>query len=538
MLKFRKTIAGKLIAAFLILFGFIFINTIYTYSTLNESKRIDLSIRESANPLLDGIGEFTMLATQSKMLAINWVYLQSDEADKNSLKQLHKSDYPLLKVNLNKLLSAWNDTTLSRQIQQSFIRFEEILTSENEIMTTLVTFENYEDPMIKLMAEESIQSKIVPLSEQLMVQLAETKKKINKDVISIKDELQDSFNNTKQIVSVFTLIILLIGILIIFFSFRQIILPIKRAGAVLETIAQGIIPESITTKISGDEVGEMLKATNVLIKNSKETSSFAAEIGKGNYERSYTLLSDKDTMGKALIEMRSNLKKVSEDDKQRNWATTGLAKFGEILRLNNDNLEMLGNNIISNLVKYLKANQGGLFIINDSNNEDIHLELIACYAFERKKHITKQIRIGEGLVGQVWQEGELIYLTDVPNDYIHITSGLGEANPRCILIMPLKINEQIFGVIEIASFNHLEKHEIDFVQKLSESIASTISTAKINERTKCLLQESQQQSEELKTQEEEMKQNMEEMSATHEEMQRKEKDYLDQIEALQKKSKE
>ena len=538
MLKFRKTIAGKLIAAFLILFGFIFINTIYTYSTLNESKRIDLSIRESANPLLDGIGEFTMLATQSKMLAINWVYLQSDEADKNSLKQLHKSDYPLLKVNLNKLLSAWNDTTLSRQIQQSFIRFEEILTSENEIMTTLVTFENYEDPMIKLMAEESIQSKIVPLSEQLMVQLAETKKKINKDVISIKDELQDSFNNTKQIVSVFTLIILLIGILIIFFSFRQIILPIKRAGAVLETIAQGIIPESITTKISGDEVGEMLKATNVLIKNSKETSSFAAEIGKGNYERSYTLLSDKDTMGKALIEMRNNLKKVSEDDKQRNWATTGLAKFGEILRLNNDNLEMLGNNIISNLVKYLKANQGGLFIINDSNNEDIHLELIACYAFERKKHITKQIRIGEGLVGQVWQEGELIYLTDVPNDYIHITSGLGEANPRCILIMPLKINEQIFGVIEIASFNHLEKHEIDFVQKLSESIASTISTAKINERTKCLLQESQQQSEELKTQEEEMKQNMEEMSATHEEMQRKEKDYLDQIEALQKKSKE
>jgi PAS domain S-box-containing protein len=124
------------------------------------------------------------------------------------------------------------------------------------------------------------------------------------------------------------------------------------------------------------------------------------------------------------------------------------------------------------------------------------------------------------MAGQAWQEGDIIYLTEVPQDYIKIVSGLGDANPTSVLIVPLKVNELIFGVVEIASFNTFQDYEMEFVQKIAESIASTISSVKVNARTQHLLEESQELTEQMRAQEEEMRQNMEELQATQEEMQR------------------
>jgi PAS domain-containing protein len=218
--------------------------------------------------------------------------------------------------------------------------------------------------------------------------------------------------------------------------------------------------------------------------------------------------------------MRGNLSRVAEEDKKRNWATEGMAKFGEILRTNNNDVQKLSDEIIANLVKYLKANQGALYIIDDTDSEEATMSMTACYAWDKKKYLNQKIYRGEGLAGQCWQEMDAIYLTDVPQNYIRITSGLGDANPSCILIVPLKVNDQIFGVVELASFNILNEHEVEFVKKISESIASTISTVKINERTTKLLEESQQMTEEMRAQEEEMRQNMEELQATQEGMTR------------------
>ena len=148
------------------------------------------------------------------------------------------------------------------------------------------------------------------------------------------------------------------------------------------------------------------------------------------------------------------------------------------------------------------------------------MSIKACYAWDRKKYIDQKIHIGEGLAGQAWQEREMIYITDVPQNYVRITSGLGEANPSSILIVPLKINDQIFGVVELASFSLFKDFEIAFVQNIAESIASTISSVKVNAHTQFLLEESQQMTEQMRAQEEEMRQNMEELHATQEEMQR------------------
>jgi PAS domain S-box-containing protein len=247
---------------------------------------------------------------------------------------------------------------------------------------------------------------------------------------------------------------------------------------------------------------------------------FAKNIGDGKYDSEFKPLSEHDVLGNALLEMRGNLSRVADEDKKRNWATEGQAKFGELLRLNTNDVNKLSDTLISNLVKYLNANQGALYLIDDLESDDPTLSLTSCYAWDKKKYVNQKIHRGEGLVGQAWQEMDVIYLTDVPNDYIKITSGLGDANPNCILIVPLKVNEQIFGVLEIASFNVLKDFEIEFVSKIAETLASTISTVKVNAKTQRLLEESQELTEQMRAQEEEMRQNMEELQATQEEMER------------------
>jgi GAF domain-containing protein len=251
----------------------------------------------------------------------------------------------------------------------------------------------------------------------------------------------------------------------------------------------------------------------------RKTTDFANEIGKGNLEAEFTALSDKDVLGNALITMRDSLKTIAEEDKKRNWVTGGLATFGDILRKNNSDVKLLSESIVTSLVKYLGANQGGMFVITQEGDEQ-YLDLTAAYAWDRKRIRTTRLYINEGLAGQAVLEKEAIYLTDVPQDYIAISSGLGDANPSAILIMPLIINNEVMGVLELASFKEFEQYQIDFVAKIGESIAATLATAKINETTRRLLDESRIAAEEKRAAEEELLQNQEELQATQEEMQR------------------
>ncbi len=303
---------------------------------------------------------------------------------------------------------------------------------------------------------------------------------------------------------------------------------LKKITLLTEKLAKGQIDKSMQLHIeSGDEFQDMAEAFNTSINGLSEKEEFAGKIGNGQLDTQLNLLSEKDSLGKSLKEMQENLQKAQiderkrlEENKIRNWATEGYAKFADILRNNNDNMEELSFQVIKNMVKYLDANQGGIFILEENNNEKV-LSLKACYAFDRKKYLEKNILPGEGMVGTCYLEGKTTYITQIPQSYIRITSGLGGENPGALIIVPLKLNDQIYGVMEIASFNTFEKYQIEFMEKIAESVASTISTVKINLQTASLLEKSQQQGEEMKAQEEEMRQNMEELSATQEEMARK-----------------
>lgn len=328
---------------------------------------------------------------------------------------------------------------------------------------------------------------------------------------------------------VVSLIGLIAIIIVLLFVSNNLTKPIKNITQVLKRIAKGEVSDDLKVNLNtGDEIEEMAIALNTSLEGLSHKTTFANEIGKGNYTTYLELLSEKDVLGKSLMHMRDSLRKAAKEeekrkieDKKRSWANEGYAKFGEILRQNNNNLEMLCDSVITALVKYVGANQGGIFLWNDDDKSHEHFELVSAFAWDRKKYITREVEKGEGLVGACALEKETIFMTDVPDDYVNITSGLGEANPRCVILVPLKHEEEVLGVIEMASFKVLEEHEVEFIERIAESIASTILSVKINARTKMLLEQSQMQAEEMKAQEEEMRQNMEELQATQEEVERK-----------------
>ncbi len=380
-------------------------------------------------------------------------------------------------------------------------------------------------------------------------------KVINNGLIIIKniDKAKDLTRNivsnlqkeTKEIIStslIRTIIIVSLALLLIsvvtFYFIYLISTPVNKIKSTVESMSKGEQPSSFIIK-SKDEFGEIQTAINKLINSLKQIAVFAKEVGNNNFMSEYTPAGKNDVLGNSLLEMRNSLKEAEDkqqkrdaEEEKRKWANEGIALFSNVLRQSDKNLENLSADILIKLVDYLNANQGGLFIKNDNEKDHVYYELITSYAYNRRKYQNKIIELGEGLVGTCAVEKKMNYLTDIPEDYIKITSGLGGANPKSILIVPLKIEEEVLGVIEIASFNKFKKYEIEFVNEIADNIASTLFSVRVNTHTKELLEKTQQQAEEMAAQEEEMRQNMEELQATQEEADRKTSEMKGLINAL------
>lgn len=256
------------------------------------------------------------------------------------------------------------------------------------------------------------------------------------------------------------------------------------------------------------------------VKTVEENIRFAEEISKGNLTIDYSVTDEGDNLGKSLLKMRHNLLEAASREREEKYITQGIATLGEILRKHNDSIETLTGELIREIVKYTESNQGGIFLLEEHEEEGSYLNLSACYAYDRKRFLEKRIDIGSSLVGQCFLEKEVIVMTQVPKDYVKITSGLGLATPNSIILVPLMSNEEITGVMELASFHAFNEGQIEYLKKASEAIAASLISVKTTERIKGLLNDSQQRTEELRAQEEEMRQNMEELSATQEEMSR------------------
>lgn len=542
-IRTRFTIANKLTLGFGILIFAFLIYGLYIYSTLNENQELNTEILTNYDPSVNKLNDLSSMINNSQMLIKNWVYIekQSNTPDKRKLSDLHQFHFVELKKELETLSEKW-DTTSQKKLKNIFITITDTLFKDhNKIMEGLNTFSDYDDLMVMFEITPMIEEggSIIEQTNNILGKLDILGKNMSEKSTKAKVGMAKSFRLLQQII-IYAVIILSVFVVIVgFITIRSLVVPINKLKEFLITMTGGTLPkEQLTTK--NDEIGDMGDAMNKYIKNIRQTSEFAADIGFGKYDTEYKALSDDDILGNALIEMRENLKKAqkenklrAEKDKIRNWITKGLADFGNILRQNSDNMDKLSKEVLSNIIEYLEVNQGAIYIVNDSiSGEPEYLEIKSAIAYERVKAITKKIELDEGLVGRCFFEKLPIYLKEIPDNYINITSGLGTAEPRNLLLIPLIINETVMGVIELASFSEITEHQIDFLNQLGENIASTILNVRTNEKTKKLLDESKIRSDELASQEEELRQNMEELQATQEEAARREKEMSNNIASI------
>jgi HAMP domain-containing protein len=317
--------------------------------------------------------------------------------------------------------------------------------------------------------------------------------------------------------------------------------PILRISRLMAQLTRGSFPSFTATKAS-DEIGELERSLEKHVSNLKDIAAFSRSLDRGDFAGSYERLSSEDELGDALNKLKISLlesKKDSEirrgEEENRTWSAQGLAKFSSLFRDAEDNLKDLSTLLMKELVNYTEADVGALFITQDVNGkENLYLEVSGSYAFDREKQIERSFRFGEGLVGRAAVEKDLIYVSDLPPDYMKIRSGLGEDVPSSILLVPVVLDQQVLGVMELASLGEIPAHQIDFIRQLADALATTLAKVKSNLQNRSLFEQTKKQAEALASQEKVFLENMVKLEKTHEHSLAKEAELLKEIEKLRK----
>ncbi|MBA3468005.1 MAG: response regulator, partial [Herpetosiphonaceae bacterium] len=208
----------------------------------------------------------------------------------------------------------------------------------------------------------------------------------------------------------------------------------------------------------------------------------------------------KDNINQMIINLRETTQKNTEQD----WLKTNLAKFTRMLQGQRD-LQTVSKQILSELAPLVRAQHGVFYLMDAINNGDpAALRLLSSYAYRERKHLANKFLLGEGLVGQAALEKERILLTEVPQDYIKISSALGEATPLNVVVLPVVFEGDVTAVIELASFHRFSDIHLAFMDQLTESIGIVLNTIAAGMRTEELLKQSQSLAEELQGQQQEL----------------------------------
>ena len=204
-----------------------------------------------------------------------------------------------------------------------------------------------------------------------------------------------------------------------------------------------------------------------------------------------------------INEMIGNLKTTTEKNQEQDWLKTNLARFTRMLQGQRDPMTV-SKMILSELAPLVNAEHGVFYGMVPQNGVEAHLAFQAGYAYKPRKGLPTEFRLGEGLVGQVAIEKRRILLTDVPADYVKINSGLGEAKPLNIIVLPVLFEGDVRAVIELASFQQFSQIHKDFLDQLTESIGIVLNTIEANSRTEDLLKQSQSLANELQSQQDQL----------------------------------
>jgi signal transduction histidine kinase/DNA-binding response OmpR family regulator/HAMP domain-containing protein len=206
-----------------------------------------------------------------------------------------------------------------------------------------------------------------------------------------------------------------------------------------------------------------------------------------------------------LNEMIRNLRETTRQNVEQDWLKTNRERFTRMLQGQTD-LPTVSSSILSELATLVSAQHGVFYTMDTENNgTERKLRMQAGYGYEERKRLSTTFRVGEGLVGQCAREKRRILLTDVPSDYVRISSGLGNAVPLNIIVLPVLFEGELLAVLELASFSSFTSAHQTFLDSITQSVGITLSTIQAAGRTSSLLEQSQSQAEELRLQQEELR---------------------------------
>jgi CheY-like chemotaxis protein/signal transduction histidine kinase/HAMP domain-containing protein len=261
-------------------------------------------------------------------------------------------------------------------------------------------------------------------------------------------------------------------------------------------------------------------------------------VTKGDLTRSITVEAQGEVaaLKDNINEMILNLKDTTQKNMEQDWLKTNLARFTRMLQGQRD-MTTVAQMVLSELAPLVDAQQG-VFYVNESPNGQPVMKLLGGYAYKKRKNLANEFHPGEGLVGQCTVERERILVTNVPSNYVHVTSGLGEAAPNNIVVLPVLFEGEAKAVIELSTFKTFSDTHLTFLDQLTESIGIVLNTIAANTRTEDLLQQSQSLAAELQSQQDELKKTNEQLEQQAESLRESEELLKSQQEELQQTNEE
>jgi signal transduction histidine kinase/CheY-like chemotaxis protein len=481
-MKMNITIKRRIYCSFTVLVSLFVINGIITFITLHNNKRSSANLSQVIDPSLQSLDRFERMMVESKMYTTNWVFLRYKQEDKNSLKKLHNFDYGKLRAHINRYARLWPNRNWADSLHKVYAGFDEVLVMERSIMDSLNGFDDYDDPVTRLQAENKLEEKVLPRTDELINSL----NNISAYVQSIRQQentkVTRSTEELRILIIVLAATIVLAGIFLSVYLANVIISPVNKIRGIINDLGKGII-RRIDYRANKDEIGEMVQSVNSLSEKLRGTANFAYEVGIRNFNIPFTPLSNEDTLGKALISMRDNLKAGETELMEKDRLLQAVGSAVHELISNNDIETAIGN-----AIKLLGVQMGVDMIstfrnYTDSIDEKTYSSQLVCWNSTTNEVVYRAPEFQQVFVcftpdiEQTLHRNEIFHSSVAQLTASHIKEWLENKQVRSLTIIPVFAEDSLWGFISIhdrKTDREWTPAEFSILESFSDTLGSAI----------------------------------------------------------------
>lgn len=278
----------------------------------------------------------------------------------------------------------------------------------------------------------------------------------------LAQQMQDSGQLSRALLLLCFLGMLVVAVLVALTITRRVARPISLLHRAMQAHEEGQDPMRHLRKIKpDDETGQLAQLFQHLV------------------EEQARLLDEQR-------QQNQSLQALVAGNEKRAWRHEGLQRLSAVNNSHRQDLQQLGREWLAVLVPYIRAGQAAIYVVDHSLGQPLLVQM-ALYAFDKARPAGQTIAPGDGLVGQAWLEGESSLINQVPPTYWKITSGLGHALPTTVALVPLKFDQQVVGVLELASLYEITPQHLAFAEQAGGQLAAVITAIRQEQHTRQLL---------------------------------------------------